>query len=362
MKSFSLSVFFPAYNEEANIAKSVEKATAAIQKLTQTYEIIVVNDGSKDKTGAIAEDLAKHDKHVKVIHHNPNQGYGAAVWSGIQASQYDYIFFTDADLQFDLEELKKLTQYIPEYPVVLGYRAKRQDPFMRLLNAYGWNKINRAAFGLKVRDIDCAFKLFRRDVVQNLPLKSKGAMMSAEMLIHLQRSGIKFKEVPVTHLPRTQGSPTGAKPSVIMRAFKELFQAYRGDLGSVTQKQIVKFAFIGVINTLIDLALYFVLTRYTSFFGDHLVTAKIVSFVIGSIFSFFANHRWTFRRNHPPQIREVAKFYFTVAVAVIINAGCVEVLLRIIDSDIVAVIIATFVTFIWNFVMSKFWVFIQPRK
>jgi glycosyltransferase involved in cell wall biosynthesis len=231
IKPISLSIFFPAYNEEDNIAEAVRQAEEAVKGITDTYEIIIVDDGSKDKTGQIADSLAKENPHIKVIHHSPNQGYGGAVWSGIQAAKYEYVFFTDADLQFDVRELSKLIEFIPRYEVVLGYRAKRKDPFMRLLNAKGWNILNRLLFGLRVKDIDCAFKLFKRDVVKDLPVKSRGAMLSAEMLIRLERKGVIFREVPVTHLPRLKGSPTGAKPAVILRAFKEMMLVYNSDLG-----------------------------------------------------------------------------------------------------------------------------------
>ena len=226
-KRLSISIFFPAHNEEANIAKAIEAALSAVQKIDADYEIIVVNDGSSDRTGVIAENFAKENSRIRVINHPANLGYGAAVWTGIQASTKEYIFFTDADLQFDMEELSRLTQYVPEYEVVLGYRAKRQDSFMRLLNAYGWNVLNRILFGLKVKDIDCAFKLFKNEIVKILPTESRGAMLSAEILIQLQKKRIKFKEVPVTHLPRTAGSPTGAKPSVIFRAFREMMRVYK---------------------------------------------------------------------------------------------------------------------------------------
>ena len=229
-QNFSLSLFFPAYNEEANISETILKATRVAQSLSQAYEIIIVNDGSKDNTGTMAEQMAKQDSHIRVIHHSPNLGYGAALWSGIQAAKYDYIFFSDADLQFNLAELSKLVEHIPEYGAVLGYRAERKDPYMRLINAKCWNMLNRALFGLQVKDIDCAFKLFKTTLLKPLPIYSRGAMMSAEMLIHLQRQGVVFKEVPVTHLPRVAGSPTGAKPSVIFRALREMLSAYNRGL------------------------------------------------------------------------------------------------------------------------------------
>ena len=191
-KNISLSIFFPAYNEEANIGATITTAVDVAEQLNIPYEIIVVNDGSKDRTGEIAESFSRQDPHVRVINHADNQGYGAAVWSGIMAAKYEYVFFTDADLQFDLYELYKLLEFVPDYKAVLGYRAKRRDPWMRLANAKGWNILNRCLFGLKAKDIDCAFKLFKTDVVNSLPAKSRGAMLSAEILINLQKRGIGF--------------------------------------------------------------------------------------------------------------------------------------------------------------------------
>ena len=228
---------FPAYNEEANIEKSVREAIKVASGLTDNFEVIVVDDGSKDKTGEIADRLSAQDSHVKVIHHNPNQGYGGAVWDGLINSSKDLVFFTDADLQFDLTEVSKLVDALGEHDVVLGYRAPRVDPFMRILNAKGWGMLNRVLFGLKVKDIDCAFKLFRREVFQKVQPKSRGAMMSAELLIRMKRAGIKWAEVPVKHLPRVAGSPTGAKLKVILRSFKELLKVWR-DLRKEAQSSV----------------------------------------------------------------------------------------------------------------------------
>jgi glycosyltransferase involved in cell wall biosynthesis len=365
-RPISISIFFPTYNEEDNIVSTVRHAETAVKKITDTYEIIIVNDGSKDKTGEMADRLAMENPRVRVVHHNPNQGYGAAVLSGIKAAQYDHIFFTDADLQFDLNELEKLTDYVPEYDVVLGYRAKRQDPLIRLFNAKGWNLLNRYLFGLRVKDIDCAFKLLRRDLVKDLPIKSRGAMMSAELLIRLQRKGVQFKEVPVTHLPRERGEATGAKPAVILRDFRELFGMYKGELGGssyVTYLQIVKFGTIGVINTFIDFVGYVSFTRLIPFFETRILAAKAISFFMGTVFSFIMNRRWTFSVKRAPTIGEVVRFYSTVGLGIFINLASVYVFHSIFGFyDIFAVIIATVITFAWGFIFSKYWVFRATRE
>jgi len=222
----SISIFFPAYNEEANIKKSVLQIKTVIEKLFNNYEIIIVNDGSSDRTGEIADKLSKKYFQIKVVHHNPNRGYGGALISGFNKAQKDLIFFTDADLQFDLREIIKLLKFIEEYEVVIGYRNPRRDPFMRLVNAWGWKWLNQILFGLKVRDIDCAFKLFTKQAIKSINIESFGATVSAEFLIKLKNKGYNFKEVAVRHLPRSAGSPTGAKPQVIFKAFKELRSLY----------------------------------------------------------------------------------------------------------------------------------------
>jgi glycosyltransferase involved in cell wall biosynthesis len=351
MKPISLSIFFPTYNEEENITATVERTIEVVENspYISDYEIIVVNDGSKDHTLAIAERLAQKYPTVRVVDHGRNRGYGAALKSGIAASKKEYIFFTDADMQFDILELQNLIVHLAEYPVVIGYRSPRQDPAMRLLNAKVWNMLNRFFFGLKVRDIDCAFKLFKRNLVQNLHLRSQGAMISAETLIRLSRKGVNIKQVPVSHLPRTAGSATGAKPSVIIRAFREMVGLYRGELGSVSHKQVIKFMTVGVLNTALDAVAYIALTRGTDVFAHHLVAAKFFSFMLGTITSLLINRTWTFF--------EVLRFYATVSVSLAINVEGMNVLVSYGMYDLAALVVTTGFTFFTNFILSKFWVF-----
>ncbi|GEM_PF-637737 len=360
MKKLSISVFFPAYNEEDNIATAVRSADLIIRHITDTYEIIIVDDGSSDMTGIIADELAREHSHVRAVHHETNQGYGAALWTGIQSAQYDWVFFTDADLQFKLEEISQLLEYIPEYKVVIGYRSPRRDPFMRLVNAAGWNVLNRILFGLKVKDIDCAFKLFERKCVAELPLETRGATISAEMLIRLQRMDVPIKEVPVTHLPRKYGTATGAKPAVIIRAFKELYGLYRGDLGNMdtTYMQIGKFGLVGVANTLVDVLMYFLLTRYSIVFSEHILSAKVVTFLFGTICSFILNRRFTFAVTSKVSFEEVLKFYSTIVLTVSVNVATLYVFNSLLGIyDLVAVGLSTIVTFVVGFTFSKVWVF-----
>ncbi|HEY0979886.1 MAG TPA: bifunctional glycosyltransferase family 2/GtrA family protein [Candidatus Paceibacterota bacterium] len=354
----SLSVFFPAYNEAHTIEKAVTKAITAVKELVDTYEIIIVNDGSTDNTGTISDRLAEIHESVRVVHHEKNQGYGAAVWTGIQSAQHDYVFFTDADLQFDLSELALLLPFAEEYKAVLGYRAKRNDPLIRLINAKIWNIANRILFGLRVCDIDCAFKLLDRKLVAGLPLQTRGAMMSAEMLIHLQHRGVAFKEIPVTHFPRTQGTATGAHPRVIARAVRDLVSLYRGQLGRVSRIQLIRFAAVGVLNTAIDIGLYFILTRSSEFFAAHLLVAKAFSFGAGTLSSFFGNRAWTFNNVSRIRYGELVRFYLTVGIGMGINIATLSACISLFNiPDSIGVIIATAVTFVWNFVASKLWVY-----
>ena len=232
----SLSVIFPAFNEEANIQRTVESARMILPKLVQTYEIILVNDGSKDATTPLCDELAAQYPEVRAIHHVDNRGYGAALKSGILAARHEYIFFTDSDGQFDLEELEHLIEWAGQYDIVTGYRAKRQDPPHRLINAFGWKMLVRMVLGVKVRDIDCAFKVFQRSVFDRVQIRSVGAMVNTEILAQANAFGMSIHEVRVSHYPRQFGKPSGANLRVILKAFRELSRLYR-QLRTVTHEQ-----------------------------------------------------------------------------------------------------------------------------
>jgi glycosyltransferase involved in cell wall biosynthesis len=222
----SLSVFFPCYNEEANVENMVRRAQTVLPEVAEKWEIIPVNDGSKDRTGEIINRLAQEDPHVRPVYHEKNKGYGSAVISGYNASQYDLVFFTDGDLQFDLREICLLIEKLDEGDLILGYRKNRRDSWHRKLNAFLWGSLVKMLFGFKVRDVDCAFKMIKRKVVDKVQLSAGGAMVSTELLARANQAGFRFAEVGVTHYPRTAGTQTGAKLSVILRAFKELFKLY----------------------------------------------------------------------------------------------------------------------------------------
>ena len=223
----SLSLVFPAYNEALNVERAVAEARRVLEKVAERYEIIVVDDGSADDTGKIIERLSKENGQVVPVHHPKNLGYGAAVCSGFAQARFDYVFFTDSDLQFNLDEIERLIEWIDRFDIVTGYRVKRADPLHRRLNAWAWGTLVRFLFGIKVRDIDCAFKLFHRRVFDIITPTSGGAMVNTEILALATKYGFTIQEVPVSHLPRAQGEQTGANLRVILKAFRELFSMYR---------------------------------------------------------------------------------------------------------------------------------------
>ncbi len=226
-----ISIILPAYNEEGNIEKSVKQALSFFKKIFKKVEIIVVNDGSRDRTGQILHALQKKIPELRVIDHKVNKGYGTTVWDGLRAGRGKLVFFTDSDLQFDIKEAKKFVAKIQDenYDVVLGYRKHRSEGFMRALNAKGWKLVAFTLLGNRNRDIDCAFKLFKRKVIQKTAVLSGGATFSAELLYRIKKAGYRVAELPVTHFKREFGSPTGAKLSVIIRSFKEIFSLFASE-------------------------------------------------------------------------------------------------------------------------------------
>lgn len=225
----SLSVFFPAHNEVDNIGPLTEKTCRVLDENgVQDYEVLIVNDGSTDGTRELADQLAEKHPKVKAVHHDVNQGYGAAVWTGIRNVSKDYFFFTDGDGQFDTAEIRLFLPYMTEYDALLGYRIKRADPFHRKLFGWGWtHMVIRPFLGLSVRDLDCAFKMFRRDLFGDIEPEAGGAMVTAEILAKLKKKGFTYREIGVHHYPRTAGEQSGGSIKVILRAFKELFRLWR---------------------------------------------------------------------------------------------------------------------------------------
>lgn len=229
MRLSSISAFFPAYNEVENLPKMYASLSAVLPTIADDYEILIVDDGSSDGTGALADQLAERDPHVRPVHHPTNLGYGAAVAHGIEESRLDYIFFTDGDNQFDVSQIATLLPHIETNDAVIGFRIDRKDPAVRRFNAWAWKQLVSSMFDLRVTDIDCAFKLMRRSSLEGIELESTGAFISTELLVKLRKNRKSIHQVGVQHLPRTAGKQTGANLRVIARAFRELFRL-RGKL------------------------------------------------------------------------------------------------------------------------------------
>lgn len=228
MKIAAISVFFPAFNEEKNIKKTVSDAVKVLQKIARNWEVIVVNDGSQDKTGRIVESLIKKEPRISMITHTPNRGYGAALKSGLSNAQYPWIVFTDADGQFDFSEIDEFLANQDKADLIIGYRLHRQDPLLRIFIAKLLQVWNLILFGLWVRDADCGFKLVKKEVVDKIgALKTESAITETEFLARAKKAGFKIIEIPVHHYPRKEGKQTGGDFKVVFKAIKESFDLWR---------------------------------------------------------------------------------------------------------------------------------------
>ena len=226
-----LSFFLPSYNEEKNVEKSAMDVKRALEKVAKKWEVIIVNDGSSDKTGEIADRLhRKWGAKVKVVHNRPNRGYGGALKTGFESAKYKWVAFADSDGQFKYDEIKSFIEKHEQTgaDLVLGIRRSRADSTVRKLFTFVWSKVlPRLLLGLKVTDYSCGFKLIKKDVYKNVqPLIGEEKVTQIEMLTKAQRSGYKFAEVKVTHLPRKFGHQTGADLKVIVRSVRDLLKLW----------------------------------------------------------------------------------------------------------------------------------------
>lgn len=218
-----LSIVLPCHNEAANIPSVLTRLADLSRQMAMTCEVIVVDDGSRDGTSDVARQAAGSlPLAVRVVRHEVNGGYGAALRTGFAAAAGRYIFFTDGDGQFGLTELPGATRLVPQFDAVLGYRRVRQDPLPRRIMGKCWTLLIDLSLAMRIRDVDCAFKLMPADLVKRADLRSRGALISTELLAHLVGAGIRITQRPVEHLPRKAGHQTGANPRVVLRAFKEL--------------------------------------------------------------------------------------------------------------------------------------------
>jgi len=224
----TISGVLPAYNEEENVETATRRMAEVFDSLGfREWEIIIVDDGSVDRTGEIADRLRAEDPRIRVFHHNPNEGYAKALRTGFSNSRYGLIFYTDSDNQFDVSELSNLLPLIQDCDIVNGFRIYRFDPLTRLVLSWGFNLLVRMVFWIKVRDIDCAFKLFRREVFDKVTIESKKFFVDAEVLAKARYYGFRMKEIGVRHYPRPAGRST-VRPSHIPSTLLELGRIWIG--------------------------------------------------------------------------------------------------------------------------------------
>lgn len=222
----SISVILPAYNESANIGDTITRCVSALERFFKDFEIIVVDDGSSDGTSNKVKKLFGEDSRIRIVRHEHNKGYGAALRSGFSSAEKNWLFFMDSDGQFDPYEIEKLLPLMSNDAVIAGYRIRRSDSFYRKVMGYIYTKVINLTFGLKVKDLNCAFKLMPTEFVKSLALSSSGALINAEILVRASERGITLKEVGVNHYPRRAGKQSGGSLRVIMKAVKEFFSVY----------------------------------------------------------------------------------------------------------------------------------------
>lgn len=262
----SLSVFFPLYNEEGNVEILVEKASKVLEGLRlKDYEILLINDGSSDNTGKVADKLALANKRIRVIHHQRNLGYGEALKSGFYNAKFDLIVYTDGDGQFDFSEVTKFLEKIEDYDLLIGYRIKRQDPIFRILFKKGWTLSLWTMYQLTLKDVDCGFKMIKRAALEKIPhLQSqRGAMINAEIAIKVKKYGFRVGQIGVNHYPRLSGKPTGASLKVIVRSYVDLVRLW-------WELKDQKYALLLLILTLALAASlrFYRIDAYMTFLGD----------------------------------------------------------------------------------------------
>ena len=220
----TVSAVLPAFNEEANVERAVKAVVDSLSSNTDGHEVIVVDDGSRDETATVLERLRAEYPSLRVVTHETNRGYGAAVRTGFSAAVHEWVFLIDCDNQFDPCEIVLLTAPSAGAEIVTGYRKVRRDPLVRRLNAFAFFTLVTILFGRLARDVNCAFKLIRRELLAELDLRSDGALINTELFVRARSLRARIVEVPVAHFPRTAGRQTGSNPRVVLRAFTELFR------------------------------------------------------------------------------------------------------------------------------------------
>lgn len=315
-----VSLFFPAYNEEGNIENVVKDALAAFQKTDIPFEIIIINDGSRDRTGQISDKLAKKYKQVRAIHHEFNKDYGLTLQTGFASARYPVVGYMDGDGQFEASDfVDKLLPKLDSADLVTGQRVDRADPLVRRINAFLWNMLAKLLFGIAVNDVDCGMKVIKKGVLNKLKVKYGYATVCQELHFKTQNAGFRTAQVPVTHKPRTIGTQTGAHPWVIVNSLLQLFQMrlelwvekyWRGDPIETFKAlpRLIRFGVVGSIGFIIQL---FSLSFLVEFFQINPLLANIPAFAIATSVNFYLSIKltWYDRMERLGLAETVAKFF-----------------------------------------------------
>ncbi len=218
----SLSIFFPAYNDAQSIGPLTDACRKVASELTDNYEIIIINDCSQDNTGAVADALAARFPEVRVIHHPKNLGVGQTMIDGFTQAKKEYVFYTDGDAQYDVNEIKLLAAHAAEYDVLIGYRIRRAEGMKRLFISKCFHFLNFLMFGMWYRDIDCSFKMLRRRFLDRIRFQSKSALVDSEILLQARRLRVPVKEIGVHHYNRQFGSSQCLRIKLIFSMLADL--------------------------------------------------------------------------------------------------------------------------------------------
>ena len=350
-----VSCFFPAYNEEENIVRTIQAAKMVLEKIAEKYEIIVVDDGSKDKTAEIVKRISSGNDRVRLVSHEKNMGYGMALRTGFKSCRYEWIVFTDSDGQFDFTEFPNFIkeQKKTQADLVVGYYKKRQVPLKRKFNTFVWQLIIRALLGLKVRDIDCGFKFIRKSVIDSMTLTSeRGAFISTEFLSKAVQSKHKIVEIPVTHYPRKGGDATGADIKVILNSFKDLYNVKR---------RFFLFFFVGLTSTLLSLVLFNLLF----FFNLSFQLSLIISLLFSVTYNFLMNRNLTFSAKTGPIKEQLFRYSIVYLIAHGINFAVSSITVGILGEGAlkanIAVMVGIAVSIPFSFMGYLLWAF-KNRK
>jgi glycosyltransferase involved in cell wall biosynthesis len=221
-----VSLFFPVYNDERTVARVAEKSLTVLSELAGDYEVIIIDDGSPDRAGAIADDIANREAAVRVIHHSQNLGYGEALRTGLKAAHFEWICFTDGDDEYEVDDLRKLLRLRDHYDLIITFRYAKRYSGWRILLSYGYNKLLRLVFQTRYRDVSCGLKLVRKDVVSELELISTSPFIGAEIAIRTMLKGFRVGEVGIQTFPRQFGKGSSTSLRNILSTIRDMRRVY----------------------------------------------------------------------------------------------------------------------------------------